>query len=182
MISLSRLRAHVDLQANQESELIAVRDEIITAFETLTGLRFNRRTDFTELTALDSREYQEVLLSLTPVLKIKKVEEKEPTDATWSTLVIDSDYEFIPYRRVRKIHTTFSRRVRVTYDGGYDEQTCPQDIQRALLSQASFILQRNSKQNISVQSTSVQHGVVTFLEPTFHPIFKEIAKNYQRKV
>jgi hypothetical protein len=182
MISLSRLRAHVDLQANQEQELVAVRDEIVTAFETLTGLLFNRRTDWTELTALDSHDYQEVLLELTPVLKIKKVEEKEPVDTEWTTLTIDTDYEFIPYRRIRRLRVPFSSRVRVTYDGGYDEQTCPQDIQRALLAQAAFVLQRNSKQNIVVESSSVQRGVVKFLDATFHPIFSEIAKQYGRKI
>lgn len=181
MISLSRIRSHVKLPAGNAEEFEAIQAEVISAFESRTGLLWNRREDHVETLETDElHPTNEVMLSLMGPRTISSVKERRPGD-TWTTLTA-SEYEELGERRLRKVDGAFLPRVQVTYTGGYDERSCPQDIQRALLAQAAFIVERTSAGQLTVSAQAIEGGSTTMLEPTYHPVFKEVAKQRGRKV
>jgi len=159
--------------------LDALQQEIIDLFERCTCRLWDYRIDHEEVFFLENDNWDTLFLELWPINSITKIEE---WDGVKYVEVEDdsSDYEIYRPNRVKRFDRPWKRRVKITYTGGYSSENLPEDVRRALLIQAKFMIDRNSAEKFILRSQSDQGGSTTYLAPDLHPYFRTIVKKRKR--
>lgn len=181
MISLARLRRDLQVSPDQEDALADARASAVALWEQATDRLWALRTGFVEeirpkITAEDT-----LRLRLSPVSSLSLVEERAAGESDWETLDA-SDYVLQAPDRLRRLDGFWAPEVRVTYSGGYAEDTAPADVLLALVAQMRFQSVRLGQDRIAVRGQTVQGGGATFLEDGFLvPFFSKLADRHRRK-
>ena len=128
MISVERLRRETGVGTRGEQSLEDYREEVTKLWEDETKLLWSRRVDYEQNIRPRNNRTTVVLLNLMNIETISKVEEREDGDESWEELVEFEDYERSGDRSLKRIFTVWSRHVRVTMTGGYEDD---QEIGRA---------------------------------------------------
>ena len=137
MISLVELRARLGVQPKDDDELKRLRTDVIALWEARTNRLWNKRTGYEEELELDE-DYERkspLFLTLSPILSVGKLEVWDDGNEANATELDSDDYKISAdiSKITRLPQTTFwLRNARVTYDGGVDETTTPDDIKEAL--------------------------------------------------
>lgn len=179
MISLSKLRAELRLPVTDEEALADLRTAVIDQWEEATGRPWAAREDYVE-TFCTPGDASVLFLGLTPVTAMVKVEERDLDDSTWEEL--DATDYVADGHRLERLGAYWARRVRVTYDGGYTETTCPGDIRAALAVQAKFMLARHANGMVAIKSNTGEGGSGVYEDADVHPYFRRVAMGRRRKV
>lgn len=184
MITVAELRGRSELNTADDHELIAIRAEVVTLWETLTGGMWDRVVDDVfDYTPPNTRS-RILWLPRAPVSSILTVEERYENESTFTALQSTSFILAVAKKgRVEKFNSSWRPRVRVTYTGGYDETTCPADIRDALFVQARYMRERIQGDKLTVKGSSNRQGVATFLDDSWlHARFKKLAQFYRRSL
>lgn len=180
MLSLSEVRKAAGSNPALEESLESLRQGVIELWERRTGHKWQKATDYVQTLAVNIYDCKSVWLSNKPVTAISKVEQL--VDGAWEELDSDS-YLLVDESRLDRIDgLSFEGFVRVTYDGGYDEDDCPDDIKLALLTQIKFIIARMGGDKVILRSEAFEGGSSSFETADIHPHFKNQAQHYRRLV
>ena len=186
MISLSKLRAA--LHPADDDLLPVLQASVIELWETQTKRRWQRQT-VTEQFRQPAGRVRSLFLEITPVISITSVQVKTDLNTDWEDADAE-DYEVlngnhlrrnIPQRALASSSSFWPSFVQVTYEGGYDEDSTPADIEQVLLLQARFMTARNADGNIILRSQNFEGGAGVFERNTFHPLFDLLAKKHLAK-
>ena len=180
MITLSDIREALKTKAADDPSVEALRQAVIDLWESTTGLLWDHRGGFVEEFAREHDEQRTVRLSLRPVTAISTVEERLDGAADW-VLLAANQWEQIGRGELRRIGAVWDKRVRVTYDGGYDSGECPRDVRQALITQARFMTERNSDGKLIVNNQAFEGGSGSLHEADLHPLFKATAARRAKK-
>lgn len=178
MISVAQMQAFLEYGPDKVPMLTALRDEVIALFEKLSNGLWNARADHVqdELAECQSRVFW---LRLLPVTAITSVETKAIGEATWN-LEDPTAYELVRGRELRIASGYWPELVRVTYDGGYDDTTCPADIRRAILLQMQFTETRNKAGRGIMTQEAVESGSTTYAPADLHETFRLAVRAHRR--
>lgn len=182
MITVAELRAHSDINVDEDHELISLRAQVVALWETLTGGKWDLVAgEVLDYTPASNRE-NKLWLPRAPVASITSVEERYEDESTFTTLDSTSYILAVAAKgRVERLNSHWRPRVRVTYTGGYDETTCPADIRDALFVQARYMRERIDGEKLTVKGQSNRQGVATFLDDSWlHARFKRLAQFHRR--
>lgn len=187
MISLKELRERLGLKPPEDDVLKRLKADVIALWEARTNRLWNKRTGYIENFELDE-DYQRkgnLWLKLSPILSIGKVEVWDDGNEANLTELDAGDYKVrTDISKITRIpQTTFwLRNARVTYDGGVDEESTPEDIRETLALQAQYVLHRHSGKTSVLSGISGPAGGVSFMvSADVHPHFKAQAKLHRRK-
>lgn len=182
MITNSRLRTFVQARPGDETVISQIRKNVISLWETMSGLLWDAREDHLELRHLPrSRSFIE--LGMVKISAVTLVRTRNPRQsATW-TEIPSTDY-FLSERNLHRISQEWCNQVEITYDGGYTE--APEDVQHALEVQAKFSVERVSGERLILKSQVITSGpgqsTGNYMESAFiHPVFKSTVDLYRRK-
>lgn len=152
-------------------------DTVIGLFENATGGLYNYDDAYVELIFPDEKDVY-IFPKLHPILSLTKIEELIAGD--WE-LVDPTTYSFTD-RKIFDVNLNeWSYPIRVTYEGGYDETTCPQEIKTALAVQIGFMSDRLDSHKLAVDKLGISTGATTtFLDADYHPLFKRMVEKYRR--
>ena len=176
VITIQKLREAIQLPATSEIEVELLRDQVISLWEETTKRLWNARTGHIQILTMRTTRMSTVYPELLPVSSYTSVEHRKAGD-DWVELETD-DYIDLG-AKLRKISGYWYEYVRLTYSGGTDE--ADEMIQRALITQAQFMVSRFAKDKIATQSQNFEGGAGVFLRADLHPLFKTLAKQYSRK-
>lgn len=181
MLKIEDLRRALQLPPDNDGELELIREEVVSLWESTTGRLWNIREDHVEEFSLLKNDDSIIWLNLWPIDAVSLVEVREITQSAYSELAADQ-YVIGPENRLRRLNNFWTPNVKVTYDGGYDEDTCPPDVRNVLLLQARFMKERHSNERIFAKGSSMQGGSTQFYEEAYlHPTFKRLASIMKRK-
>ena len=181
MLNIQRLREKLKFDPLEDHKLNDLRDSIIGLWEELTNGLWNYRVGHLQILELPSTDLKKVYLELRPVVSVSLVEEKDSVwDATWRILA-STEYFLLGANAIRRVSGFWKTSVRITYIGGYTDTTCPKDIQRALIVQSQFQVQRNKDEKITVKSEGFEGGSEAYLQASIHPYFQSVVSNRRRK-
>lgn len=176
MISLSRLRAALSLSAGEDQKVERTRSVVIAQFEQDTGYLWNAREDYVQSSKIpEFSNYVE--LALRPVTTITLV--RTSVGAGGFSDLSSSNY-MILNNRLLSLAGSWPMFVEVTMDGGYDETTCPEDIQYALEVQAKYMLARQDAAHLVVRSQNFEGGSGVFESADRHPVFIAAVRAHRR--
>jgi hypothetical protein len=179
LISIVKLRTLLARDPNSDGLVLQRLRQVQTQFEKFTGRLFCHRVDHTQKIRL--RKDRFVRLSLCPVESITSIHSWADTVAQSSAAPLEVvGYPFDFASGVFLDNCKWQNNIQVVYTGGYDEKTCPEDIQNAIQLQVSFLLDRMSPQNSSSRGRSLGNGSTNFIADDMHPIFKQACKFYMR--
>lgn len=175
MITIQRLRKAINLPAERDEDLSFIKQAVISLWEEKTAMLWNLRTARVEIHRHRiSPRPRNLLLELQPATTITKVEERSTASgASWSTLT-SSNYMLFGRRQLEKLGSPWGEIVRVTYDGGVAE--ADNDVQKALIVQAQFMIARFDDSKIAVSAQNFRGGAGTLEDADFHPFFKAMAE------
>lgn len=182
MIRLSDLRRTIGGKPSSEldDELASLRDVVVDQFERATGLLWKRREDFRQAfcnfgrPGIDGQTAATTIwLPLRPVDEVTLVELRTLGTSGEYTEQATSVWALDDYRLDRIDGLTWCGYVRVTYTGGYDDESCPSDIRRALLTQAAFVHTRTANDKLVVTShgTRGNAGSAVYEKADYCPLF-----------
>lgn len=184
MINVADLRHSVKLSEGSSYENL--RDTVVSLWETATGRLWSRRVGHVEYRS-GAMNPKLILLGLWPIEVITSVEYRPDGSSSW-TAYDASAYVFESPRTLEKLSGQWESRVRITYTGGYTDSPdagqakTPEDVKRALLTQAQFMTLRLAGSNVHLRSIGAAGGSSSFLEEaTLHPLVEELAMRYARK-
>lgn len=188
MISLSDLRAELDLPGEREAELPALLAELVDQWERETGRLWQRRAGWVQTLRPSVPDARTVWLELWPVEALTLVEERllcgPSTD--WTALQT-TDYTLSGTHELLRLGGGgWLEEVRVTYTGGYvaaptpGQALTPPDVRRALLLQARYAQQRWSGDRAHVSRVSANGGATDYLSGDCHPVFEAAAARHRR--
>jgi hypothetical protein len=180
MISIQRLRQEV-ADTEQETMLAEIRQSVIELWERETGRAWLLREDYQQTFRLEHDMHSTLFLELLPVTEVTLVESRRSTSTTWEEIDA-ATYDLAPAGMLLRVGTYWPTFVRVTYDGGYDDDSCPAAIRGALAVQARFMLRRMQDLSLTVRSQNFEGGAGVYFEPHLHPHFLSMAKAHARKV
>jgi len=164
------------LPAEVVAQVPILRDAVVTQWEQASGLLWTARTDYQEVISnLGSGHSTTIWLSLRPVSEVTLVEQRDWYRSGPAYVELDEDDYAVDGHTIEKVDgCPWMGHVRVTYTGGYDEDTCPADVRLALLKQVSFLLARNSSEKIALASHASRGGggSAQYLPADYHPLFK----------
>lgn len=179
MITIPKLRELTGIGGSMEAQLPALRDLVVSMWELETGLLWDLRVGHVEVVEPDTDRIQTIFLSLRPATTITKVRENALEEgAEWEDVEV-AKYMLIGDRRLRRLSDWWGPLVEVTYTGGVEEAT--EEIQKALATQARFLLDRLSGDRIvSRQLAVAQAGTAQYEQADLHPFFKALARRHAR--
>ena len=179
MISVGRLSEFLKFPASQAAEVERIRLEVIELFEKLTNGLWNTRAGYVQVEE-PGEEQRYLWLRLLPVVTLTSVEGKGLSDAAW-TAISTSGYAVLRGKQVRSLLGSWPDLVQITYDGGYDDTTCPPEVQRALMLQAEFTYSRNREGRGALVSEGFPGGgQTTFGKADLHPFFAKVVAMRRR--
>lgn len=172
------------LGADNDAELVGLRDEVTALWEQHTGRLWKARTDFIEEVRPRTPWINTVFLSLGPITAITLVESHANVTGSAYTTVSSSSYAQFGDRGIESLAGPWPEFVRVKYTGGYADGAAPADMLRALLIQAKFMRVRMADEAMIVskkQSFGAYSGTGEYEEGTLHPFFRMQVDRYRRK-
>lgn len=187
MIALKDLRDRLGLNPADDDRLKIIRDAVVALWEARTNRLWEFRTGHEQEFRLDElyERRGSLWLDLCPVTAVSLVEEWNDGDDVEE---LDADeFALIRARRIipltsLSVGPTWLQNVRVTYDGGYDDTDCPEDIREALAIQAQYVLHRHKGERSVLSGISGPGGSVQFMvSADIHPHFKAQVKLHARK-
>lgn len=186
MISLKELRDRLGLKPPDDDQIKILRTDVIALWEARTNRLWNKRDGHVEEFQLEETYERKasVWLELSPILSIGKIEMwDDGNEANLDELTTDEYKTLVNVSKITRIPrgALWLRNVRVTYDGGVDETTTPDDIQETLALQALYILHRHRGEKSVLSGISGPAGGVSFMvSADVHPHFKAQAKLHRR--
>lgn len=187
MIALKELRERLGLNPPKDDILKRLKADVIALWEARTNRLWNKRTNYAEDFELDE-SYQRksaLWLKLSPILAITKIEVWDDGNEANLTKLDADDYKVrTDISKITRLPQTtyWLRNARVTYDGGVDETTTPEDIRETLALQAQYVLHRHSGKTSVLSGISGPAGGVSFMvSADVSPHFKAQAKLHRRK-
>ena len=181
MLSLSDLRERLRLPPDQDAALGPIRDHVVGLFEAKTGAKWSFAEDHVETIFPDFERLQLLRVERRPLLTLTKVEEMDlEVGAAFEEQDL-SGYLVIGDRQIRKLSGFWRRAVRLTYDAGWTEQTCPAEVREALLLQARFQQDRHGDGLLAVSSQNFEGGGGVFLDAEVHPVFRRCCEARARR-
>ena len=181
MISKNELRQFLDLRADDDLQVSALRLAVIEAFEATTGGLWNARTWHVEERELATDRISTVFTRLRPITSMTTVEHRRRSETTFAELLASANAFFVVGdNRVQVTSGYFRPIVRLTYDGGWTDLTSPADVRMALKIQAQFILKRHSGDKAITTSQGLEGATTSFMAASLHPEFKRVTKLYRR--
>jgi len=185
VISLSQIRQAAKTKPEDEDVVELLQHAVIELWESATGLLWDKRLAHVEEFFVDPGQ-RTLRLSLRPVLQIVQVRERGSPASSWEPLAV-AEWQFAGSGELRRLGVSagglwsWESSVQVTYDGGYDEFTCPRDVQLALITQARFMTERNSDGKLIVKNQAFEGGSGSLHEADLHPLFQATANRRRKK-
>jgi hypothetical protein len=176
MITLPELRAALSLDPSKDAELRLLRSQVEENFESAIGGRVIYREDFEYETELSHDQQKSITPSLLPILSIDSIEHS--SDAiTWEEVDLTTVgiLKTFLHRRVG-----WKRFVRMTYTGGWTDQTTPLEVKTALSLQVEYFRSRTDAAKLTVSSQTFVGGAGVFLAADYHPYFLQVANRHKR--
>jgi len=181
VLPISALRDRLRLPPDQDASLVSIRDQVIGLFESKTGARWKFEEDHVETLYPDHDRLTLLRVELRPIVELTKVEEMDLfPGATFEEQDL-AGVLVIGDRQLRKLSGFWRRVVRLTYDGGWTDATCPAEVREALLLQAAFQQERHSDQKLAVSSTNFEGGSGVYLDAEMHPVFRRCCEARARR-
>jgi len=186
VISLKELRDRLKLSPTDDDQLSIIRANVIGLWEVRTNRLWNYRAGHVQTFMLDEswQRFAPAWLSLTPVDETGTVtvedwddgDDPEALDEDEFTLLASSG-KLVKLPRV----TPWLMNVRVTYSGGFDESSCPEDVREALAIQCQYALLRHRGEKSILSGITGPAGGVSFMvSADVHPHFKAQAALHRR--
>lgn len=189
MISLPYLRQSFQFSPKEEARALALIDAAVDLWESATRGLWKARTGHSETVQLGASTCGSLFLRLSPVTAIANVEERgswgdhgvPSIDGDWEALTAD-DYVLLSPRELKRARSaSWSPYVRVSYSGGYANDTAPDDVLRAIAVQVAFDAKRNDDFRLVTSSQNFEGGAGVFLDSRAHPLFTAAARRHVRK-
>lgn len=172
MISLSRVRQVANLDAKDDSKLLALKSQVVEQFVQLTGKvwsTYTNRLDYYDL----SHEHCRLVPLKVANATVSLVEYLSLPD--WITFTDD----YIVVRDALRSSVDLPMTLRVTASGGYADDAAPAQILEAIALQVRFLLERNQTGRVALKSKNFEGGDGVFME--IHPMYRDaIAQNRWR--
>ena len=186
MISILELRTRLGLDPANDDQLQIIRTNVIKLWEARTNRPWQADVAKVEEFQLEERYQRKAALwlALTPILSITKIEVWDDGNEANLTELDADDFKFLASGKITRLPQTtyWLRNVRVTYSGGVDETTTPEDIREALAIQCQYILHRHKGERSVLSGISGPGGSVSFMvSADVHPHFKAQAKLHRRR-
>lgn len=176
MIAITRLREALNFSPEKDEELALIKQMVIDLWEEQTSMLWNARTAYVEL--FRNRNFprpKNLLLEVQPVTTITTVETRAASSGSEWVELGSTNYILLGRRQLELLSGTWSELVRITYDGG--ASSADEDVQKALIVQAQFMLNRMGDDKISVSAQNFRGGAGTLEQADFHPFFKAMAES-----
>lgn len=195
MIKITTLRSELGVLKGRANEdlLPRLRNAVIALWESRTSRQWSLRTGRTkEFRIIHPLSDRTLHLDLYPVAAITSVEERfapQKSIGSW-TRGIDEDYEVVDTDQyfvredigtIERFNDNWKGLVKVTWDGGYADDTAPGDILEALILQAQFMVARWDPSKIAITSQGFESGSTSFITGDTHPQFKKLARYYMKR-
>lgn len=182
MISMAKFREALGSVPSQESQLVALRDAVVSMWERATRMRWRSVTDYRELFRFPSEDRPRVVfVHVMPATSVNVWEWDVGETESDRVAVAASDLDVEPKSgRVERRVEWFSERVLTLTSGGYADDECDADVRQAIVEQAKFMRARFDKSITHLSQQAFESGSTTFASGALHPMFAEMARYCRR--
>ena len=180
MLSLTDLRAGLELDAKSDHDLPGIRAEVVAQWEALTCRRWDRVVGHVEEIESSVDTITTLFPEIRPVETLTSVEYWD--GSAWAAYATTA-YRLSATGTIERLGgEVWKRLVRITYTGGHADGSEPADVRQALIVQAKFLRGRLAPSEITLKSKAIKDASSVYERATYHPLFAETAKRHRRLV